>query len=107
MEPCFCVIVFVPGTFQEGRRETRAGGGDADSARAPGRTDPHKAADVSTPSRQYRMTGGFGLEKKRISNLVDALWTASEPPQANDDPRFQLEFGELLMESQFFFMLAC
>lgn len=90
----FCVIVFVLGTFQEERRETQTGGGNAASARAPGRMDPHKAADVcqlvSTPSHQ--MTRVFGLEKESIPNLIDALWMGfTEPPQAN----------ELLMESQF------
>lgn len=48
------------------------------------------------------MTGEFGLKKGGSSNLRDALCTASdgaaEPPQANDDPRFKSEFGELLME---------
>lgn len=115
MEPCFCVIVFVLGTFQEGRRETRAGGGDAASARAPGRTDPRKAADgcrTRLSARQHAVAsipndGRVWVGRKRGFQFVDALWTASEPPQANDDPRFELEFGELLMESQFFLMLAC
>lgn len=68
MESCFCVMVFVLGTFQEGRQEIEAGGGNAASARAPGRMDPHKAADDCrtrlSPSHQYRMAGAFGSEKK-------------------------------------------
>lgn len=111
MEPrargdCFCVMVFVLGTFQEGRRETWAGGGNAASARAPRRRDPRKAADdcrTCLSARQHAVASipNGGL-KKRGFQTSDALWTASEPPQANDEPCFELEFGELPTERQFF-----
>lgn len=105
MEPrlrghCFCVIVFVVGTFREGRQEVR---GKAASARAPGRTDPPKVADdcqTRLSARQHAAAstrGGFGSKKGGFQTLMKLSGQLpmgfAVPPQANADPRFKLDLS--------------
>lgn len=73
MEPCFCVIVFVLGTFQEGHRQVE---GTQPPLGLPGGWILIK---LLMSARQHAVASilRVWVGKKRISNLTDALWTAS------------------------------